>query len=142
MPLADQEAVRVVKHDWRVAHRLSLWLQADGRNLKPAADFVFGRGDFVEVTVFADIVSFWDTKAGKARAEIPVCARESGSLENSETSKGTPTACFANKRTHLNRKCWRTTLKRQRSHHYLAFTLLMRPRALYLVMTPAPVPQA
>ena len=70
LPLADREAVQVVKHDWRVAHRLSLWLQADGGNLKPAADFMFGRGDFVEVTVFADIVSYWDTKAGKARAEI------------------------------------------------------------------------
>ena len=67
---ADKEAIRNIQHDWRVDHHINLYTQKENGSLRKTSDIAFARGDFVEVKVMVDIVTFWDTKANRLCADI------------------------------------------------------------------------
>ena len=70
LPEADKEAIRDIQHDWRVDHRIDLYTQKENGSLRKTSNIAFARGDFVEVKVMVDIVTFWDMKANRPRADV------------------------------------------------------------------------
>lgn len=76
LPDSDRQAIRGIQQDWRVDHRLSLGMQKPNGDVRRASDFVFTKGDFVEVSVFVDILSFWDSKSKQRRVDIQYAPQE------------------------------------------------------------------
>ena len=68
--------MRPIQHEWQVNHRLALGSQRVDGSVRRAKEFVFGRGDFVEVAAYADIVSYWDTKSRSRKADIQYAPHE------------------------------------------------------------------
>lgn len=73
---ADRSAVEPIQHEWQVGHRLSLGMQRPNGQVRRASEFVFAKGDFVEVAVFADILSYWDPKSRQRRVDIQYAPQE------------------------------------------------------------------
>ena len=65
-----------IQHDWKVVHRISLGMQLPDGNIGTASELVFNKGDFVEVSVIADIVRYWDSKQKKVAVEIQYAPQE------------------------------------------------------------------
>ena len=73
---ADRQAIRTIQHDWTVAHRLSLGMQLPDGKIGKASELVFNKGDFVEVSVTAEIVRYWDSKQKRVGAEVQYAPQE------------------------------------------------------------------
>lgn len=71
---ADQASVHDIRHDWKVAHRLSLAMQRPDGSVKRATELVFKKGDFVEVLVYADILAY--SKDSKPFVDIQYAPQE------------------------------------------------------------------
>lgn len=76
LPDADSQAMRRIADDWKVSHRLSLGMQNAAGAIVKASDMVFSKGDFVEVSVTADIKRYWDTKEKKVAVEVQYAPQE------------------------------------------------------------------
>lgn len=76
LPAQDKAAMSAIEHDWRVGHRLSLGMQRDDGSICRAKEIVFAKGDFVEVSVYADIVVFVDTKTKTKRIDVQFAPQE------------------------------------------------------------------
>lgn len=76
LPDADEETVQKVKHDWKVTHRLSLGVQRNNGRVGRATEVIFKKGDFVEVLVYADVVTYINAEDGKLHADIQYAPQE------------------------------------------------------------------
>ncbi|TFY60993.1 hypothetical protein EVJ58_g4792 [Rhodofomes roseus] len=85
---SDQDAVKAVQGQWRVSHHLSLGTQRrDGQIYGGAKDIIFAKGDFVEVAVFVDVVSYWDTKSRQRKVDIQYAPQEIIKLWSAKDAK-------------------------------------------------------
>lgn len=87
LPEDDKEAIRNIQHDWKVDHRIDLYTQKENGSLRRTSEIAFGRGDFVEVKVIVDIVTFWDTKANRPRADVQYAPLEVTKLHPAQRAK-------------------------------------------------------
>ncbi|KAH9829288.1 uncharacterized protein C8Q71DRAFT_863351 [Rhodofomes roseus] len=73
---ADKLSLRSVEGQWNVKHTLSLAMQTRDGQVRRVKDIVFAKGDFVEVAVYVDIVSFWDRKTRQRKIDIQFAPQE------------------------------------------------------------------